>query len=49
MTRKQYAQAVAAFGTAIDTYFKDMNQESFKRTDEVGYKKSTYNANGPRQ
>jgi hypothetical protein len=49
LTRKQYGQAVSAFGKAIEKYFADMNQESFRRTDEVGYKKSVYNAKGPRK
>jgi hypothetical protein len=48
MTRTQYEQSAAAFGRAMEKYFTDMGQDSERRTDEVGYKKSVYHANGPR-
>ena len=47
-TAQQYDLAIATFGTAVDKYFADMDKDSFLRTDEVGYKSSTYDANGPR-
>ncbi|WP_020472016.1 hypothetical protein [Zavarzinella formosa] len=47
-TKQQYAQAVTAFGNAIQKYFTDMDQDSFRKTDEVGYKSTEYDAKGPR-
>ncbi|QEL18401.1 hypothetical protein [Limnoglobus roseus] len=48
MTRVAYEKAVADFQKAIEKYFADMDKDSLQRTDEVGYKKSTYDVKGPR-
>lgn len=42
MTGSQFEEAVAAFQKAFSAYFKDMDEDSFKRTDEVGYPKSRW-------
>jgi hypothetical protein len=47
-TEQQYSAAITALSNAIAKYFTDMDRDSFVRTDEVGYKSSTYDANGPR-
>jgi len=49
MTVQQYDQAVAAFTESFDNYFKEMEKNSYRLTDEVGYKKSVYNIKGPRK
>jgi hypothetical protein len=47
-TEQQYGAAITTLSNAIAKYFTDMDTDSFQRTDEVGYKSSTYDANGPR-
>jgi hypothetical protein len=49
MSPTQYDQAAAAFGAAVAKFLKDMKSYSDKRTDEVGYKRSTYKSKGPRK
>jgi len=44
ITPQQYKRAAESFIKAVDKYFSDMNKYSERRTDEVGYKKSTYKA-----
>lgn len=46
ISRPLYDQAAHAFGKAIGKYFTDMEQDSFERTDEVGYTKSVYKKKG---
>jgi hypothetical protein len=48
MSRQQYDQAASQFTQAFQKYFADMKQDSLTRTDEVGYKMSTYKSKGPR-
>jgi hypothetical protein len=49
MTVADFKAAQQEFGDAINKFFTDMDEESFKKTDEVGYKYSTYEAQGPRE
>jgi hypothetical protein len=49
MTVADFKAAQQEFGDAINRFFTDMDEESFKKTDEVGYKYSTYEAKGPRE
>jgi hypothetical protein len=49
ITVQQYEQAVAAFTKSLDNYFKEMEKNSYRLTDEVGYKKSVYKIKGPRK
>ena len=48
MTEQQYIQAQKSFVQSMDNYFKEMEKYSQRLTDEVGYKKSTFQARGPR-
>lgn len=48
MTEREYNQAAADFQKALQKYFEEMDRVSDARTDEVGYKKSTYDKTGPR-
>jgi hypothetical protein len=48
MSRQLYDQSVATFAKAVAKYFTDMDQDSVRRTDEVGYTMSLYKAKGPR-
>jgi hypothetical protein len=48
MTEQQYKQAQASFVNSMSGYFKKMEEYSQRHTDEVGYKKSTFKAKGPR-
>jgi hypothetical protein len=47
-TRAQFDAATTAFTAAVSKYFVDMKKDSVQRTDEVGYKLSTFKAKGPR-
>jgi hypothetical protein len=49
MLKKDFDNAIKAFGERFESYFKDMDQYSVQQTDEVGYKKSEFDKNGPRQ
>jgi len=44
MTLQQYTKAAESFISAVDKYFSDMDKYSKRKTDEVGYKMSTYKA-----
>lgn len=48
MSEQQYIRAQNSFAQAMDSYFKEMVKYSHRLTDEVGYKKSTFEAKGPR-
>jgi hypothetical protein len=48
MTEQQYKQAQTTFVNSMSAYFKKMEEYSLRQTDEVGYKKSTFKAKGPR-
>lgn len=48
MTERQYKQAANSFVKSMEKYFEEMNKNSDRRTDEVGYKKSMYKTKGPR-
>lgn len=48
MTEQQYKQAQTSFVKSMSAYFKEMEIYSQRLTDEVGYKKSTFKAKGPR-
>ncbi len=43
-----FDKASADFLKAVQKYFDDMDVDSARKTDEVGYKKSTFDAKGPR-
>ena len=45
--KQQFEMAVSTF-TDLAKFFPDMQQDSYRRTDEVGYKKSEFVAKGPR-
>jgi hypothetical protein len=47
-TEQQYSAAITTLSNAFAKYFTDMDSDSFQRTDEVGYKYSTYDTKGPR-
>ena len=49
MSEQQYLHAQNQFSNAINNYFQEMDKYSYQRTDEVGYKKSVYEAKGERQ
>lgn len=42
ITPQQYEKAQNEFKAAMEKYFKEMDDHSLKKTDEVGYKKSEY-------
>lgn len=46
MTEAQFRQALGDFQEAFNTYFQDMEHDSFTRTDEVGHAKSTWQRTG---
>jgi hypothetical protein len=48
MSVADFKAAGNEFGEAVNAFFKDMDQDSYDKTDEVGYKRSTYDAQGPR-
>jgi hypothetical protein len=48
MTEHQYKQSLKSFVQAMDNYFKEMEKYSYRLTDEVGYKKSTFKSKGSR-
>lgn len=49
MTEQQYNQAVQSFNKAMTKWSTNMDKDSEGSTDEVGYKKSTYDTKGPRK
>jgi hypothetical protein len=48
MTLDDFKQAGADFRKRMDDYFKAMQRQSEQNTDEVGYTKTKYEANGPK-
>jgi len=46
MTVTEYEKAAADFEEKLNAYYKDMDAESVAETDEVGYRKSTYESTG---
>jgi hypothetical protein len=48
MSRADYEEAAAEFDRKMKEFFKRLERDSFNRTDEVGYKKSAFDRNGPR-
>jgi hypothetical protein len=49
MTEAEFKTAQADFGAAVQKYLDDMDVDSYDRTDQVGYKYTTYEAKGPRE
>ena len=46
--KQQFEMAVSTFTKNMAKFFPDMQQDSYRLTDEVGYKKSEFVAKGPR-
>jgi len=48
MAVKDFGEAGDAWAVAIAAYLAEMEKHTVRQTDEVGYKKSVYDSNGPR-